>query len=318
MSSVLYANSDHTHKYLNLVIENTSEKQNIPASSFIERGGNIVDEPQLFLLSIDRFFINYSIFPIWQPVLSGSDTELGITLLYTSSGNTYPITVQSSKPQLYSFQEVCDLLNTALSTATSNLNSGESVTLNAPSFSFQNNLFSLSSDSAFRSDVQLFFNQTLTAYLSTLEYATINPASFDQFGKVLLNADKITQSVQTCEQWSPLQKIICKSTLPILSEYTPERNSTTSFSSSSEPILTDFVIYPETGSPFQLIDFSASGNHRWISMSQSTNFDSFQISFFWSDKQGVERPVILPPKAVIEMKLLFKRIDSNKEIFENE
>lgn len=298
---------EHSHKYLNLVIDNLTSKAKV-ARTNIQRSSNILDQPEDYLLSIDRFFINYSTFPVWSPIIKDKNTELSFVFKVGSNGNEYSGTVQSTKKEYYSMKEVAKVLNGCLEDMIEELNTAEDTSYNNPEFSFSNNLFSISSDADFRNDIQFYFNEKAFSYLNTFEFDEINPVDLTKYAIISLSSDTETQSSHTCEMWSPLQKIVVKCTLPIAAEFTPDRDSNLSYSSSTEAILTDFVIFTTNSSPVEIINYVASGNHRWISMSQQSEFTNFEISFFWVDKQGNEFNLMVPPLANIEMKLLFKKI----------
>lgn len=300
MASVLYEQSHHTHRYLNFVVDNTLDVV-AQAQNEVKRGSNIILNPEDYLLSIDRYSIKSCIIPVWDSTVN----PLVFTLKDKSNGNSYSGTVTTSQQFFFTLHEVKELMNTAMSDAMTAYNTGESVSLNAPTFDFSNNLWSLNTDSAFRADVDIYFNMSAYLHMNTFEFETLNPLiAGNEIGKLLLDDDIIEQRNQTMEKWIPLQNIIVKSTLPIIDEFTGERD--TNFSTASEPILTDFQVFPVDSSALLSVEYSASGNHRWISMSEASELKQFRISFFWEDRFGKQYPLLLPPQDLVSMKLLFK------------
>lgn len=309
MSSILYEQSNHSHKYLNLVVQNNTLTVS-PADGSVERGSNIVNHPEDFVLSIDRYYIKSCIVPVWE----APKNPVEFVLQDISSGNTYKGTLTPSKQFYYTLHEVKKELNTALDDAVTALNTGESKSLNPPTFSFANNLWSLNSDSAFRTDVLLFMNMSAYYLFNTFEFEQLNPLDSNVTALMLLDGDTVTQRQQTMENWNPVQKIVIRSSLPIMEEFTPDRSQGIGYSATSESILTDFVIFPNDSSALLNVTFSASGNHRWISMGQSSDLNSFDVSFFFETRDGSRKPLLLPPESLIDMKLLFKEDVTRMEV----
>lgn len=167
------------------------------------------------------------------------------------------------------------------------LNGAESTTYNAPIFTVSKNLFTITTDSTFRDNIEVYFNRKAMTYLNTFEFLSIDPTNDTHYALLALTDDEIIQNAQTAEQFSPVQKILMRCSLPIIPEYTPERNSLSSISSSSQSILTDYVFFSDSYSPIKIINYVADGNHRWISMTEATDIRSFNFRCFWVDKEGV-------------------------------
>jgi len=303
-------NQNPNHVYLNLLIPNDSAS-NIEAFSTVTRDGNIIDRPREWLLSIDRFFINYMFVPVWKPKLNGTDTGITFSMTYAPTGNTYSanVLVAPGETEFYSIQPVVDHFNECLNTIIGALNAAEGTALNAPEFSFASDLWSIISDMGFLADCDLHVNQRGHLLMNTFQFSSINPNS-QQFATFLLNGND-RQQKGTVDLWSPVKKIVVKTTLPLTNEMIPTRNQTSNVERGSEAILTDFVLYPETATPILQVDFSSQGNHRWQSMQDCDDMSQFNVQFYWTDDQSRQYPVMLGPDGQIEVKLVFKHIDSS-------
>lgn len=306
MSQVLYQQTGHKHKYLNLVIENNTLSIS-PAIGKVDRGEDIIENPENYLLSIDRYFIKSCIIPVY----SSLGNPMKFTLEY--GGNLYSSTVTHNKQFYYTLHEVKERMNIALSEAIGLLNTGEGTAYTAPEFEFGDNLWSFNSAGSFKDDVSVYFNYPAYLLMNTFEFSSIDPTSMDQVAQLYQDEDTIIQRIQTLEKWIPLSKVVVRSDLPIVDEFTPDRGSNLSYSKSSESILTDYVLFANDSSACLSVEYSAGGNHRYISFDNANKLNEFTLVFEWQDKAGNSYELILPPEDLIEMKLLFKE-DSVKMV----
>jgi hypothetical protein len=118
-----------------------------PITKFVNRNSPIVDNPSDYYVSVARFICSTQRIPLWQPQLNttspnndGINTIYSVTLSYSTSISTQvymqvinedntvpapvqPVTVEPTTTwgNVYSYFTICDMINTAIATAYSDL-----------------------------------------------------------------------------------------------------------------------------------------------------------------------------------------------------
>lgn len=298
MSNLLYQELSHLHKYLNVALLNNSS---LPKTidGRIQRSDNIVNHPDEFLLSLDRYSLYRALLPVYKT--SGRNVSFSME----AGGTIYSGNVAFSSEFYFSLHDLLDDFNDALTNIMNDLNTGEGTVYNAPVFSFAENLWSLTTDSAFRSNVKLYFGAESYCLFNTFEFKGFDFGNALLFAQMILSKDTEVQRQKTLEVFLPIAKLLLKSDMPVLEEATPDYNSASNQSKSTDTILTDYVITPSDSSNLFNIEFSAQGNHRYMSMSNQDNFSSFSINAFWQDREGNQYPLLVAGGGYLDMKFQF-------------
>ena len=205
-------------------------------------------------------------------------------------------------------QDLIAELNASIKVACDNLSIGVG---DQPSISFDGKLFSINSNTAFRSANRLGFNSRLTRMLHTFRYESGSGNPSDSWNWLLLENDLETQFSDSLENIDPIARILIKARgLPINQELTPlPLNSQGKISDKSESIVTDFKVVMTNGSPYRSFLYNASSTPRWTQMldvSGSTKNLTFEL--YWLDYRGTETRISLPSESAADIKGLFKEI----------
>jgi len=300
MSNLLYQELSHLHKYLNVALPNDTL---LPSTidGKIQRSENIVNHPDEFLLSLDRYSLYRAILPVYKR------TSRYLSFSMEAGGNLYSANVVLGSEFYFSLHDLLEEFNDALSNIMGSLNAGENTAYTAPFFSFADNLWSLTTDSIFRSNVTLYFGSETYCLFNTFEFKGFNFGNSLTFAQLVFSEGKDieVQRQNTLEVFLPIAKLLLKSDMPVLEEAVPDYNSSSNQSKSTDTILTDYVITPSDSSNLFNIEFTAQGNHRYMSLMNQDNFTSFSINAFWQDREGNQYPLLVAGGGYLDMKFQF-------------
>lgn len=284
-------------QYLSTRVYNNTPGTNIRAYSIESRDQPILTDTSDWLFGVSRFFIQSAQLPVWKPTIDASNnTYLVFSIYDTSTTTNYPVTIQlsSSDNDFYTFQKVVTELNTNIASLWGTI---PGTVGNVPVFSFRNNLFTLTTNSAFRGKYKVFFNQPLHQLLNTFEFVEVNATqpSLVQYAEVLLENDTETQYGTTVLEWSPISRIMLQTQgIPVVPESTPELvGDNKSTNRNTQLILEDYKIYVDDSSCTQTISFESQNRVRWHSMNDVPSFNRFSIFCQWIDYQGNAHPILL-------------------------
>lgn len=228
---------------------------------------------------------------------------------------------------IHSIQSLVNMFNTALSTAFSLI--GAPVGAEAPYFIFDpsRGSFSIVCQTAYY-DLSLLL--PIKIYLNSSSYSLfiglpLNKLQNNNIGKdyqIMVNNTKndfynppflaptippnyfkIEQDFNSLSNWNSLISIVFTSnSIPIRSEQIPGADG----EANSRPIITDFQpIFTQNGVLRDAAQFFPSGPYRLIDLCSTRELRKFDISVYWSDKNGYLYDLFIAPNETLNIKLLF-------------
>lgn len=294
-----------TYLYQTINIYNDTADSAIQARASVQRNEAILPDPENWEVAVERWYIRNLELPVWRPnFVTGLTTRHTISFVNIGSGavTTQAVIADSAEPYK-TFQRVVATLNTALTALVATTSAPST-----PTFSYTDGLFSLNTDSTFRSAWYICVNQSLYHLLNNFDYLTLLPdETAENYAEFNLTDDTITQLSSTTQEWSPVNKIVIESTLPMLDELLPQGStSSANTSTKTSNVLTDYKVYTTGNSNVFTFQYDATGNHRWHSLLQQSNFRSFTLDFKWVDYQNNSNVIDLYYKNQAEVKLVFR------------
>lgn len=297
--------------YQTVFIYNNTADTQLQARTAVRREDIIVPNPEMWLVAVERWYIRNVELPVWRPnFVSGLTTRHSISFKEISSGivTTQAVDANSTDP-FKCWQRVAAVLNTTLNdlaTATA--------APSVPTFSWDNGVFTLNTNVAFRGAFKIALNQSLYRLLNTFDWESIDAdETADDYAYFNLTGDAITQFSATTSEFSPVAKIVLESTIPMLNELLPQGiGNSSNNSQNTSNVLTDFVVFNDGTSNVFSYEFERTGVHRWHTMLADPHFKGFILEFRWIDKQGNSNPLYISYKNQAEVKLVMKRINSNR------
>jgi len=185
-------------------------------SAFVNRSSTIVMNPSDYYVSVSRFICSTQLLPLWVPILNtttgyndGYNTIYSITLTYGdfSSSQTYlrvvntlatataPLAPVLTQPldgwgYVYSYYTICDMVNTALTTAYTELANlaGGVLPPNPPYMGWENTtqLFTMNcypmsfyDQSSGDEVINIYFNNDYRQYLLGWDFIAVSPANYN-------------------------------------------------------------------------------------------------------------------------------------------
>ena len=293
--------NDYTFRYVNGVVRG-SPGYLTPCEIAVRRNEPILTDPEKVKVAVERFYLH----GVPLPLFDGSKVwKIGLRDHSASSGS--PITsvqVRWSEDYFFDYAEMVPDLNLALSdvATTVGLNPDD-----IPTFSFDrtSGIFSITTSSSFRGQVDLFFGEDMTWGLNTFQHEGVdNPGWY----KIILNDDTATQSNATLELLSPVDVIALRTSgLPVEYELMPPPASVQNdITDDIGSFLVDFKYTQSNNQAIQPILYSVSGSdHRYHNLLRTGKIQDFTVKFFWVDYAGTFHPINLPASAIAELKLMF-------------
>lgn len=288
------------YKYVNLSQTGDSKDTGSLLNMRQQRTQTIVDQG-MYLHSIDRWDVRGIKLPVIQAPIEVSDLQLTVQEVADPSNFSVQSVDLSARPYYYNLQDLVDAFNTALELAcTATSVSGADV----PVLSFDGRLFSITSNSNFRSDFTLGFNELLTRWLHTFRFNTDET--------VLLESDVENQYNSSIDMIDPVNVVQIQTTsIPLQVELVPPPAGTTIASGTRDvvSIVTDFKVQPLDGSPYRNIIYNASANHRYSQLDNTQgSLKIVDYQFYWIDYRGNRQQIRLPYQATVHIKILLKKI----------
>lgn len=331
------------NQYVNLRLYN-EYNYNRPAILTVKRQTPIVMDPENYNLVVSRFTIQ-TVFPLFYPTISaGSITDMSITFGYT--GNFYQqfivVTPEEAKGGVFNIGTFLSQLNVASRGAFLALSTAQPLApgRHAPYFAFdpQTQLVSMYVDSGWQDSNPLpstiYFNQQLQTLLNlpsisqglppnpngtdyivmVKDYAKSLPDAGSRFGyplgiQVLTGVmTQVEQEFIQTTNFIDRDKIIFTSgSLPIVDEIIPGVGSqNASVSNAFLPVLTDFAL-GGTGDRSNFIEYLPTAEYRRITMRKSQPIDYIDLQLYYTTRDGNLIPLMLPPKGLVDVKLIFER-----------
>ncbi len=327
------ANADYEH--INIEIRNIDNPTPIIATYADYRLTNILDNPADYDLAVERFECPTTGIPImffednryWVQMFYGA-TTIQKYVIWVPNSNKVP-----DGKGIFSYQEMLNMINTAIADAFTDLKIAEPLTPNtSPPFLIYTpatGLFSLCGDPTWANTANtaiLYFNEPLGFLFDGLyQIAIFTPptASFiDKFQQVFRDNKNNTielplpggtayyemrQEYRSLNLWSTLQSIIFATQhIPVNAEYISTNN--TDGKNEYRKILTDFI--PEiTNEARDLtkIQYIPPGVPRYYSFVSDLEFRTIDLSVFWKDKAGVLRPIYINRGDALTVKLQLRK-----------
>lgn len=282
--------------YINTQCKNNTDNF-ITATSNEMRTNNIINDTELYHMSVDRWFIIGGYFPVFK---SSNDLYIVITNTTTGDTSSHYLTFPTSDNNgfIYSINDFVESFNNSLEMIFNDLSLTEPL-INL-SFDYSNNKFSLNVVNDFE-DYYLSLSNTLGIYLSSFPFMT-----FDGIEWILNFNETITQNAATIDYLCPVCRITIESDMPIIQELIPAPAGMVSRNVSN--VVSDYKYNQRNINPIQSLLYNADGNHRWQSMTNNNNFKRFRINYFWIDYDNNKYPLQLIKGGIAEAKIVFKKV----------
>lgn len=335
--------------YLNIVFQNTTANE-IPAKYNVTKTIPIVDKPSDYYLAVVRMDVPLNGVPLLVVPIEPDQGDPNLTpmIFYINSSskaveyvadNNYTAPMQNQMTQVvtpyyyvYSFGNLIDMFNTAISTAYTAAGSPggagapyfvfnpttQLILLNVPvafiaaSATISFNTYAANYLDGFRAT----YNATTNLYTLVTKNTGINGFSIPGQTIVVANPPtwlSVSQEFVTMEYWLNLRKIVLTSnTIPVSSEYIPAYEVTGHQSgvSLSKPIITDFVPNIENAADSQSVAvYNPSAQYRLIDLIGDLPLNNIDLQIFWTDKTGNYYPMMIEPLQQASVKLGFFRKD---------
>jgi hypothetical protein len=278
---------------------------------------------------------------IWKPV------HREVSLPPAPSSNSNGFQSDSAYYYGYSFLHVCEIINTAFTTALTALKTaiggggGAISTATAPFiyFDHDNKKFHLVGDSAFYNSnagthIRIYFNRPLYGLFSSFgAYRNSINNPNQNIYQIRLTGEKGTNLVQNTNWGSGITFIDYPQEYPTLSNFNPV--SSLVFTTSQLPIVPNSISAPLIFNNNQLVsdanqnsltnqiitdmanndDFSykpnllynPSAEYRRISMTSNRPIYNIDIQVFWRDKKGILHPFVVWSGGSASIKILFEK-----------
>lgn len=343
--------------YYNVVIANNTQ-QPIQAKFNEVRNEGIVPIPENYSLIVTRFIVGTQTVPIFFmpiapfPNLNPDLSTLSITLTYSgidfqvfliySALNSFsppnPPTVDNPDWEfapyygVFSFQQLLDMLNTALATAFTALKFFFPLAppTQAPYFTFDpvTELISLFCQQLYdpvvagAPTIEIWLDSEMYSFFENFEtfFAGYDQLAGKDYQFVIKNNNnnipaspmayyEFKQEYRTLYNWTSFRNIVfLTGNVPVKYEYIPITNNLGSqVGDNYLPILTDFQAVDTSPSDYRgYVQYIPSGEYRRTDLKGTEPLKTFDISVFWEDKLGNLFPLLVPPLDSISIKMLFE------------
>lgn len=114
------------------------------------------------------------------------------------------------------------------------------------------------------------------------------------------------QEYSTITLWNAVRKIvITTSSIPIVSEYTPQQGNDVGLSSSL-PIFSDFIpIFENAGETRTLVVYNPQSQYRLVDLSSTSPLQTIDVKIYWQDKHGNLYPLLISVEQQASIKIGF-------------
>lgn len=296
--------------YVNTQVKNQSDTP-LRAVCKVRRATPILPETgglvkfDKWLSSIDRFYISGAILPLFKAV---GDYTISITDGNTTESQNVAFTLDSNN-FLYDYHQFAEDINTTFDALSTTLGINQA-DIPVITFNDDTNKFTINTTANFRGTYNIIFDNNLYFCLNTFR---TEQTAIDENTLILLE-DAETQHSNTLENLSPVNKILLVSNMPLRGELMPSSISPDSqaLSSVNLNIITDFKYYQESNTKLNSIIFNANASHRYHTLISTLNFTSFDVEFYWVDRDNNNYALNLAPiQGMCEAKIMFVSINEN-------
>lgn len=237
-----------------------------------------------------------------------------------------PLIKRSLYYGVYSYNHFVNMINTALELAFNNL---PNLPVTGPpimTFDPSTSRFSLVVDplfyeSSLATPVKVFFNSQLYTFFEGFDViyhqrsAPLGKQVEFRFVETILNVENgsmtISQDYPTLSSWNCVKSLQLRSALLNVNQETVPTGFTSSGSSSSAPIIADFIpLYGETTSNAvarTTVDFTLQSSYKLINMLSDRSLTKISLDVVWVDELGTVYNLNMNYRDVISVKLLFSR-----------
>lgn len=304
----------------------------------------ILSKASDYYLSVIRFNIPGAIIPlfifdttkVYKFILSYGGSDASQNLVYVPQNVL--TTTDPSYYYVYSYQDMVNMMNTALAAAFAALlvlqpgdpdtdapyfvylpeegSDGRIILVTNSSYATAGHTQIFFSFDLFRfiDGFDLFRNYTQIPLLSGKDFLFIindndtnqyqPPTIAPQFPPIWLQQ---FQEYGVIEKWSTLRSIVFTTTMPIISEYIPTNiTSMVNTNIGNTGILTDFTPDLDVpGAQRGLFQYFPTSQYRLISLTGNDPLYRIQFDIFWSDDFGRLYPLIIPNNSNVNVKIAF-------------
>lgn len=316
-----YLQDKSTHIYYNARFQPKENKREEAVFS-VNRVQNILDKADDYELAVIRFSIPTTSIPliIFEDNLYSVSLKIG-TSEYTEYLSWIPTSAVYTEKMIYSVQTLVDFINTAFSTAFSNLSGSHTITSTQPpfmTFSGETNLLTLNVPQDYLADgINVYANEELYLKINTfqdfyyqtpqqgqLNYEFVIKDLFDNTATYnAVNYFTSTQQYGTISAISDIRAIqFLTTTIPVNRELQgAQKNITSNF-------LTDFE--PTQSNTFEgggILQYYPQGPLRYIDLLSKHSLYKIDLFVKWVSKKGDVYPLYLEGEQSGTIKLLFRK-----------
>lgn len=282
--------------------------QIIDAIIDVQRQIPVVENTEDWKVAVERFYFHGALLPLFDP--QAGTCTVTIETIVGGAMTTQDLDFspyQETDGFIYDYKDVAKAMNDAFDALATTLTiSGP----NTPVMSFNptTKVFSITTNSTFRSAYKILFNEHLFFYMPSFDY--VNFLSSPHF--LDITGDTFTQHTQTIEMLSPVSRIvITTSSLPVRSELLPppkDANTSIAGVGAESEFLVDFKYTQQNNVCMNHIEFVASdSDHRWHDMKEVQGLTKYKMAFNWYDYNNVGYPMKLYEKSSCDVKLYFAK-----------
>lgn len=358
MSYKQFPTKSEDNIYLNVVFNHdpSYQESGSPARYQVTKSSAILDKASDYYCSVIRFDIPLDEIPLYifpiipnqanpnlSPMIIGIrilGVNFPVNLIYVPNNNNPAPNQVGSLTQVitpyyyvYSYQNLIDSFNTALSTAY--VNAGNPGGAGAPFIVYDSvtQLISIVVPVAFiTAGATIFWNRQTNNYLNAFHtfFLGLNDPQGREFDLLALNDGingfdvpgqtiavatpptflKIIQQYNTINYWTSLRKIVITTgTIPIRSEFIPVTTQNRNLGSdinSSLGIITDFVPALELAGQSRSISYYyPEAQYRLVDLVSDQELKKIDLSLYWEDKNGNLYPITISPFQQASVKIGF-------------
>lgn len=315
--------------YVNSTLYNNTES-NILAEYSTTFDSALLEDSGEFYLTIVRFQI-----PNILPIFTFKNNTYTVTLSY--QGNDFPVNlvmknvdINNPSNSIHTFQQFIDIINTGLNTSFTDLKTAfpAAPPTEAPFMVYNHtpDSFSLYTQQVYDpviaggDTIEIYFNYDLYNFFYNsfkVENLGVNNPNNKDYRFIIedernnipvspVNYYEFKQQIKTLYQWYDFESILfTSSSLPISSEFITSRTS--DGRTINQPIITDFI--PSLGKDRSAFIYNADP-YRLIDMNGHNTIFKFDFRVLYLNKDGVIKPLVIPPKFNMSVKFGFIRKES--------
>jgi len=286
--------------------DNTESKESVIG---IRRGDSLfgTSDNEHIHAAVSRFKIMCDL-PLFSVADNEGKWQIGIQSTVPGSPITMvPITFGADE-YLYDYEDIPEYVNPVVDGIASGLSI---VPTDVPVFSFdpENNRFSWTTTTTFRTNWNIIVSSMFRVMTHSFRY---KPTGEGNYRLVIRDGvDIYQQSNQTIEIMSPVEKIVLKTTLPIIREEVPAPGAENADNPTrqTESFMIDYYYNQINSQTITLVQQSVGDNsvYRWYTLISSRDISTFEFEFLWNDHYGISHKLPIIPHGYADIKTVFKR-----------